>query len=204
MNATSGRKSGTRSRRPCFPPKSNVNPMSVASACVPSVAIAAPETLIAGTGPQPKINSGSSTRFKSTVTSTIIIGTPTIPNPRINEAYTKKPNTKMKPRNVIWRNLTASGSTAGVAPMNRMIGSLKTYPTDESNSETNSTINSVCAATWFIARSSPRPLYWAISTVPAIGNPPPMAIIRNVSGKQSETAATASALSRPTQNVSVI
>ena len=48
----------------------------------------------------------------------------------------------------------------------------------------------VCAVTWFIARSSPRPLYCAMSTDPAIASPPPIAIIKKLIGKQSETAAT--------------
>ena len=38
--------------------------MTVARACVMSVAIAAPATPSAGIGPQPKMNSGSSARFK--------------------------------------------------------------------------------------------------------------------------------------------
>jgi hypothetical protein len=39
-----------------LPRKRKVKPISVASACVRSVAIAAPATPIAGTGPQPKLN----------------------------------------------------------------------------------------------------------------------------------------------------
>ena len=39
-------------------------------------------------------------------------------------------------------------------------------------------------------RSSPRPLYWAMSTEPAIARPPPVATIKKLIGKQRETAAT--------------
>ena len=48
--------------------------MAAASICVHSVAMAAPDTPIGGIGPQPKMKSGSSAKFKMTVPSTMNIG----------------------------------------------------------------------------------------------------------------------------------
>ncbi len=87
--------------------------------------------------------------------------------------------------------------------MARMICSLKRKPKNDMTIDTTNTMRNVCAATWFIALSSPRPLYCAMSTVPAMGNPPPMAIMRKLIGNDNDTAATASALRRPTQKVSM-
>jgi len=58
-------------------------PSTAAKACVTSVARAAPMTPSAGTGPQPKMNSGSSAKFRRTVPSTISSGTRVWPMPRI-------------------------------------------------------------------------------------------------------------------------
>ena len=84
-----------------------------------------------------------------------------------------------------------------------MTGSAVAYPMVARTTATQDTSNSVWAATWSMAEWSPRPLYWAKRTVPAIGSPAPIAIIRKLIGKERDTAATAWALSRPTQNVSV-
>ncbi len=59
-------------------------PSAAASACVASVASAAPITPCGGSGPKPKMNSGSSTKFNSTVPSTIKSGIRVSPTPRIS------------------------------------------------------------------------------------------------------------------------
>ena len=81
----SGLKSARRGRSPCTPLKRSAKPMTIASACVESVAMAAPATPIAGIGPQPKMNSGSRAKLRITVSSTISIGTCTTPIPRISD-----------------------------------------------------------------------------------------------------------------------
>jgi len=62
----------------------------------------------------------------------------------------------------------------------------------------------VCPATWATIVSSPAPRYCAVSVEPAIARPMPSAIIRNITGKLMETAATAAPPSRPTQKASMI
>jgi hypothetical protein len=52
-------------------------------------------------------------------------------------------------------------------------------------------------------RSLRAPTYWAIRVDPAIDRPPPMANIRNIAGKLTDTAATAAPPRRPTQNASI-
>jgi len=47
------------------------------------------------------------------------------------------------------------------------------------------------------------PTYWAISVVPATAKPSPAEIVRNMTGMEMETAATAAAPSRPTQKASI-
>ena len=59
-------------------------PISAASAWVTSVASAAPITPCPGTGPQPKMNKGSSAKFITTVPRTMISGSRVSPMPRIN------------------------------------------------------------------------------------------------------------------------
>ncbi len=46
-------------------------------------------------------------------------------------------------------------------------------------------------------------MYWADSVAPAMARPAPSAITRKVTGKLTDTAATAAAPRRPTQNASV-
>ena len=69
--------------------------------------------------------------------------------------------------------------------------------------EVTATIIMVWAATWLTMSWRPAPIYCAVSVAPAIASPAPSAITRNVTGKLTETAATAAAPSRPTQNASV-
>jgi hypothetical protein len=69
--------------------------------------------------------------------------------------------------------------------------------------EVTATMIMVWPATWLTMSCRPAPMYWAVSVAPAIANPGPSAITRNVTGKLTETAATADAPSRPTQNASV-
>ena len=59
-------------------------PSSAASACVTRVASAAPITPCGGIGPQPKMKSGSSTKFSTTVPSTMKSGMRVWPTPRIS------------------------------------------------------------------------------------------------------------------------
>jgi hypothetical protein len=71
----------------------------------------------------------------------------------------------------------------------------------EKNAEIATTMSSVCADTWFTIACSRAPAYCAIRIEPAMDSPPPNDISRNSTGKLTETAATAFAPSRPTQNV---
>ena len=59
-------------------------PSTAASPCVASVASAAPITPCGGNGPNPKMNNGSSRKFKITVPNTIMSGVLVSPTPRIN------------------------------------------------------------------------------------------------------------------------
>ena len=61
----------------------------------------------------------------------------------------------------------------------------------------------VWAATWDTIESFPAPRYCAVRVDPAIARPMPNAIIRNMTGKLMETAATAAPPSRPTQKASM-
>ncbi len=62
----------------------------------------------------------------------------------------------------------------------------------------------VWAATWSTMAWLRAPAYCAVSVAPATARPPPSAIIRKVTGKLTDTAATAAAPRRPTQKASVI
>ena len=90
MMAQSGLKSARRGRNPWTPLKSSTKPITIASACVESVAIAAPATPMAGIGPQPKMKSGSKAKLRMTVRSTISIGTCTTPMPAHQRLVDKK------------------------------------------------------------------------------------------------------------------
>ncbi len=64
-------------------------PMAAARPWVASVDNAAPATPHAGTGPQPRMRSGSSRKFRNTVPSTISAGVRTSPTPRMSDWNTK-------------------------------------------------------------------------------------------------------------------
>ncbi len=66
------------------------------------------------------------------------------------------------------------------------------------------TISRVWPATWPTILWLPAPTNCAIRVEPAIDNPAPIANIRNITGKDSDTAATAAPPSLPTQKASII
>ena len=78
------------------------------------------------------------------------------------------------------------------------------YPIAPSTSEASTTIRMVWPATCPTMRSLRAPTYCAIRVEPAIDRPAPTANIRNITGKLSDTAATAAPPSRPTQKASMI
>ena len=87
--------------------------------------------------------------------------------------------------------------------MSFKIGEVRIKPRAQSTIETTMTIISVCAATWFTIFSLRAQTYCAIKVEPDTAKPAPSAIIKNVIGKLTDTAATAVPPRRPTQNASV-
>src|SRR6185437_14793221 len=60
--------------------------------------------------------------------------------------------------------------------------------------EARPTISSVWPATWPTMRWLRAPTYWAIRVEPAIDRPPPIAKVRNIAGKLTDTAASAATI----------
>ncbi len=73
-----------------------------------SVAIAAPITPAGGIGPQPKMKSGSSAKFSTTVPATMKSGATARPTPRIKAWNMAKENTKIRPTKDTRMNPSAS------------------------------------------------------------------------------------------------
>ncbi len=86
--------------------------------------------------------------------------------------------------------------------MRRYEGARK-KPAVPSTIAVRTTITRVWPATWPTIFWFPAPTYCAIRVEPAIDRPAPTANIRNITGKESETAATAAPPSRPTQKASI-
>jgi len=97
---------------------------------------------------------------------------------------------------------SASTNTCPRAPMSERSGRRAASPTAARTAETASVSSTVCATTWSARRSSPAPTYWETSAMVAAVMP--IAVETNIHdrGNISETAATASGLTRPTQNIS--
>ena len=95
----SGRKSRHPSWMPCRPRRKMTMPSTAASPCVASVARAAPITPWPGNHPHPKINKGSSRKFRITVPRTMISGILVSPTPRISAWNIPYRKTKMMPIN---------------------------------------------------------------------------------------------------------
>ena len=177
--------------------------MIAARLCVPTVAMAAPMTPDAGIGPQPKMKIGSSAALRITVPSTMNTGSLASPTPRITDWNMKKKKLNTRPTNDTRMKPSAPRYTSGAAPMRRSMPGAMKKPHAPSTTDTSTIMSSVCAATWSTMCWFFAPKYCAMSVDPAIARPAPNAMVRNITGVESDTAATAAPPMRPTQKASM-
>jgi hypothetical protein len=126
------------------------------------------------------------------------------PIERMMALKTKNEKLKTRPRNDTRMKPSAPSWTSGATPISRSSEGARKKPAAHSTSAEAITISRVCPATWPTILWFPAPTNCAIKVEPAIDRPAPRANIRNMTGNDSDTAATAAPPNRPTQKASMI
>jgi len=174
----------------------------VASARERNVAHAAPRVPIAGSGPQPRMKNGSITTFNPAEMTTSHMAVFVSPAPCREARKAKKRKVSGRAKKITSMYARDSVNTAPSAPISVSSSRRRTNPSVARVSETASVSRIVWATTRSACRSSSAPTYCETSAIVAAVTPIAVETKSHVSGNISETAATASELTRPTQNIS--
>jgi hypothetical protein len=148
------------------------------------------------------MNTGSITMFSPALAATSHIAVRVSPAARNDDRKTKKRNVNGIERKMTSMYATAAVKTPPSAPTSATSGRRIANPADASTRATATASRADWATAFSARRSLPAPTCWETTALVAAVSPTPTETNSQAVGNMSETAATASALTRPTQNMS--